>query len=243
MDSITLYILAVVFLATLIRSAMGFGDAMVAIPLLALRVDLETAVPLVVLVSVFIALFILAQDWRKAVWGSVGALLPAAMVGIPIGLWLLTWGNDRVIRIVLGVVIIFFASACLILKNGVVLRSKNRAWEWLFGVVSGTMGGAYGMSGPPIVVYGTLRQWTAPQFRASMQGYFLPVSLFILASQLWAGLWNWPLVMMFFQCVPVATAAVLIGRALNTRMDGPSFVRYAHMGLIIVGGAILLQSI
>ena len=49
MNPVTVYLLLVVFLATLIRSAFGFGEALVAVPLLALRVPVAVAAPLAVL--------------------------------------------------------------------------------------------------------------------------------------------------------------------------------------------------
>ena len=64
-DSTTLYVLAVIFAATLIRSTLGFGEALVAVPLLALRMPVVIAAPLAVLVSVLVAAAIVAQDWRK----------------------------------------------------------------------------------------------------------------------------------------------------------------------------------
>jgi uncharacterized membrane protein YfcA len=42
-DGATLLVLAVVFLATLIRSAFGFGEALIAVPLLALLMPVEVA--------------------------------------------------------------------------------------------------------------------------------------------------------------------------------------------------------
>ena len=64
-DETTLPVLAVVFVATLVRSAFGFGEALVAVPLLALLIPVEVAVPLAVLVSVTVAAVIVAQDWRQ----------------------------------------------------------------------------------------------------------------------------------------------------------------------------------
>jgi uncharacterized membrane protein YfcA len=46
---------AVIFLATLIRSAFGFGEALVAVPLLALVIPVDVAVPVAALVSVTVA--------------------------------------------------------------------------------------------------------------------------------------------------------------------------------------------
>ena len=65
MSPTTVHILLVVFLATLIRSTFGFGEALVAVPLLALRIPIGIAAPLAVLVSVTVAGVIVAHDWRK----------------------------------------------------------------------------------------------------------------------------------------------------------------------------------
>ena len=48
-DGVIVWVLGVVFLATLVRSALGFGEALVAVPLLALAIPVEVAAPLAVL--------------------------------------------------------------------------------------------------------------------------------------------------------------------------------------------------
>ena len=52
---LTAWVLVVVFIATFIRSAFGFGEALIAVPLLALVVPVEVAAPLAVLLSVVVA--------------------------------------------------------------------------------------------------------------------------------------------------------------------------------------------
>jgi uncharacterized membrane protein YfcA len=64
-DWTILPVLAVIFLATLIRSAFGFGEALVAVPLLALLMPVEKAVPLATLVSITVAGVVVAQDWHQ----------------------------------------------------------------------------------------------------------------------------------------------------------------------------------
>ena len=44
----TVPVLAIIFVATLIRSAFGFGEALVAVPLLALLMPVEVAAPLMI---------------------------------------------------------------------------------------------------------------------------------------------------------------------------------------------------
>ncbi len=87
MDVKTLGVLAIVFIATLIRSAFGFGEALVAVPLLAFFIPLRVAAPLAVLISVTIAGVIVVQDWQKIHLRSAGWLVVSTFCGIPLSLY------------------------------------------------------------------------------------------------------------------------------------------------------------
>ncbi len=53
------WVLGVVFLATLIRLALGFGEALIAVPLLALLMPVEVAAPPAALVSITVAVVVI----------------------------------------------------------------------------------------------------------------------------------------------------------------------------------------
>src|SRR3954453_21829982 len=84
------WVLAVIFLATLIRSAFGFGEALVAVPLLALLIPVEVAAPLAVLLSINVAVVVVLEDWHRVHLGSAWRLVLSTLFGIPLGLLLLT---------------------------------------------------------------------------------------------------------------------------------------------------------
>ncbi len=234
-------VVAVIFIATLIRSTFGFGEALVAVPLLALTLPVETAVPLAVLMSVTVAGAILAQDWRKVHLGSAGRLVLWTLPGIPLGLLLLVRTPAPVVKAVLAVVIVTFSTYCLVSRRELVLKSDRLAW--LAGFVAGVLGGAYGMNGPPLVIYGALRRWSPEHFRATLQGYFLPASLIGLVGYWLTGVWVSDVTRYYLLSLLPALAAVLLGRALNRRMKGAAFVRYVHVGLIVVGAVLLVQAV
>src|SRR5215213_9569989 len=89
-DPLILPVVGVVFLATLVRSAFGFGEALVAVPLLALLIPVPVAVPVATLLSITVAGLILAQDWRKVHTRSAWWLTVPPLFGIPLGLYVLT---------------------------------------------------------------------------------------------------------------------------------------------------------
>jgi uncharacterized protein len=149
MDHTTLLVLLVVFFATLIRSALGFGEGLIAVPLLALIIPIEVAAPLAVLLSITIAAVVVVQDWRNIHVRSTGWLLAPTFLGIPLGIALLTSVHQNFVKGVLALVILAFSSYFLVVTNPPELRSDNRAWLLACGFLAGVLGGAYGMNGPP----------------------------------------------------------------------------------------------
>jgi hypothetical protein len=205
---------AVLFLATVIRSAFGFGEALVAVPLL--------------------------QDWRKVHVRSAVGLVFSTMLGIPLGLMLLRAVAGPVVKGILAAVIIAFSAQSLL--SGVHRELKSDKFAWLFGFSAGVLGGAYGMNGPPLVIYGSLRGWSPQHFRATLQGYFLPASLAGLWGYRLAGLWTPAVNRFYLLSLPLVILATFLGRTINRRLDAYRFMRYVHGGLILVGIVLLLQA-
>jgi uncharacterized membrane protein YfcA len=238
----TLHVVLVIFIATLIRSTFGFGEALVAVPLLALRLPIMVAAPLAVMISVLVALVIIAQDWRKIQLKSAAGLIVAAIFGIPLGLLLLARVNDHVVRLILGLVIVAFSTYSLLGKTRLHLENDHPWWLLGAGFISGILGGAYGMNGPPLAIYGALRRWSPQHFRATLQGYFLPASLVGLMGYIALGLWNSTITHYFLLSLPGAIIAILLGRALNHRLKGDAFFRFVYLGLIAIGIVLVVQS-
>ncbi|MGO9519970.1 MAG: sulfite exporter TauE/SafE family protein [Candidatus Korobacteraceae bacterium] len=242
MDSTTLYILLVLLVATLIRSVFGFGEALVAVPLLALRLPVRVAAPLAVLVSITIAAVIVVQDWRKIHVRSAGWLVLSTLFGIPLGLALLTAGNHRAVKGTLAVIIMAFSLYALIGRRPPELHSDSRAWLLGCGFCAGVLGGAYGMNGPPLAIYGAMRRWSAQHFRATLQGYFLPASIIGMGGYWAAGLWVPIVTHYYFLSLALVLPAVLVGRMVNRRLHGEAFIKYVHLGLVLIGAALLVQA-
>jgi uncharacterized membrane protein YfcA len=243
MDLTTAHVLVVVFIATLIRSTLGFGEALVAVPVLALRIPVAVAAPLAVLVSVLVASVIVVQDWRHIQIGSAAGLVISSLFGIPVGLLLLTRVNDHIVRLILGLVIALFAIYSLLFKMRLHLERDHPIWLLGAGFCSGVLGGAYGMNGPPLAVYGSVRRWSPQHFRATLQGYFLPASLAGLIGYMWIGLWVPVVTRYFLMSLPGIIVAVLVGRAVNHRLRTDGFFKYVYVGLIIVGGVLVGQAL
>lgn len=230
-------VIAVIALATLVRSTFGFGEALIAVPLLAFVIPVKVAAPVAALVSVTVAAVVLIQDWRHVHLASTAWLIVSTLAGIPLGLLLLTRVPEPIVKAMLAVIIMGFAAQAL---RSPAWRLENDRWAWLFGFVAGVLGGAYGMNGPPLAMYGSLRRWSPAEFRATLQGYFLPASAVGVAGYWLAGLWTPSVTWFYLASLPVVAVAVIAGRVLNRRLVGDRFTSAVYMGLLVVGAVLLL---
>lgn len=236
-------VVLVAFVATLIRSALGFGEALFAVPLLALFIPLRIAAPLAVLISITIAILVVVQDWEKIHLRSTGWLVFATLFGIPLGLLLLTGPYQRGAKVALAILILAFAAYSLF--GSAPFELKSESWPWLLGCgfSAGVLGGAYGMNGPPLAIYGAMRRWSPQHFRATLQGYFLPASVLGMVGYWWTGLWVPAVTHYYLISLPAVVPAIWLGRIVNHRMRGATHLKYVYSGLAAIGAVLLIQAL
>ena len=240
---IAVVVVAILFVATLFRSAFGFGEALVAVPLLALCLPIKVAAPLTVLLSITIAAVVVIQDWKKIHLASAAWLVFSTLFGIPLGLLLLTSTHQRLVKLSLGVIIIVFSVYALLGRAPLELKRDHKAWLLACGFSAGILGGAYGMNGPPLVLYGGMRRWSAQHFRATLQAYFLPASLIAMFGYWLSGLWIPAVTHYYLLSLPLAIVAIFLGRAINHRLHGDTFLKYVYTALAGIGALLILQAI
>lgn len=221
-------IIAISFLATLVRSTFGFGESLVAVPLFVLCIPLDVAVPLSVLISIFVALVVVIQDHKEIHFNSAKWLIGYALLGIPFGLLILLYGNEYWVKIGLGLLIIGYSTYTMLAKNALQLEHDSRLWLFICGFLSGVLGGAYGLNGPPLVLYGNARKWSAKHFRATLQAYFLPASFIGIVGYAIKGLLTWLVVRYFLIALPAVIPAIFLGRYLNRKLHGANFFKNVY---------------
>ena len=241
MDAFETIVLPIIFIAALTRSTFGFGDAMVGMPLLVMAIGLNTATPLVGLMGITASATILIRHWRDVHFKSVWPLIVYTLIGIPIGILLLKGLYENVMKSVLALVIITFSLYKLFKPKLFTLASDRLAC--IFGLASGILGGAYNTNGPPVVIYGTLRQWDPEKFRATLQGYFFPTGSLIAIGHCIGGLWTKPVLVNYAFSLPVILVAIFLGGRINRRIPKARFDNYIYVFLVILGICLLIETV
>ena len=226
-------VVAILFVSTFTRSTIGFGDALIAMPLLVVTINVQTATPLVALMGFTIAITILSRNWREVDVKAAWRLIVSALVGIPVGILLLRDAPEQIVKAILGVVLILFGLYSLITPRLPTLQRQGFAY--VFGFVSGVLGGAYNTNGPPIVIYSALRRWPPERFRATMQGYFFPSGVFLLIGHGLAGSLTREVLTFYTYSLPFILLAIFLGGRLNKAIPSGRFERFIHVFLILIG--------
>ncbi|MCK5551998.1 MAG: sulfite exporter TauE/SafE family protein, partial [Deltaproteobacteria bacterium] len=112
-----LWICIIVFFAAFTQGLSGFGSVLVALPLLAIFLDIKTVIPLAALYGISIASLLLIQLWRHFEWKKIYPLLIGATVGIPIGVFFLKELNRDMIQWILGIILISYSMYSLFFKS------------------------------------------------------------------------------------------------------------------------------
>ena len=238
-----LLILIISFFASLVRSTLGFGEALIAVPFFLLFLPVDVAVPLAVMLSIVIALVVVIQDHKKIHFHSAKWLILYAILGLPLGILILTYANETIVKTGLGVIIILYSLYSLYFKKNKALQEENKFWLFLCGFLSGVFGGAYGINGPPLVVYGNLRQWSAKHFRATLQAYFLPVSLLSVVGYYAKGLITTEVNTYFLYSLITTIPAIFLGRYLNHKLKDGTFFKYVYWGLMLISAVLIVSTL
>lgn len=184
------YIALSVGIAGFIRGYSGFGFALAAVPMLTVVLDPVEAVPLVLLFEIALTLGFLPSLIGLVQWNALGWLVFGALLGTPIGLYILSAVPAEPMRFGLGLLLLVSVLLSWRTPSGATwhLGAPSKLG---IGALSGLLSGGTAMSGPPIVLYFLAVPVSAAVRRASMMMFFLCSASIAMAlgvaSELYAG--------------------------------------------------------
>ncbi len=217
-----------VFAASVLRGFTGFGFALAAVPLLSLALPPTRVVPFVTVLQVLVGLSGLRAAWRLTDWRSVLGLAPGLVLGVPIGLAVLTEVPSNGVRLTIGLLI---AVSVVVLWRRVRLPPRpSRGVTLAAGLVSGAMNGLASMGGPPVVVYLTALSHGAAVVRASSIVYFLFAAVVTAIPMAVRGLVDREVLLWSVASIPV----LLLGSALGSWAFAHARPQYHRLTTLVV---------
>jgi len=234
----TLWIVVIVFVAAVLQSLAGFGFALIVMPLATLVLDLKTAAPLIALAGLTAYTVNLIRFHRAVDVGELARLGAASVLGIAVGMWALVRVDELTINRAMGVILIAYAAYGLL--HPAAGRRPAQWWAYPAGFLAGCLGGAYNTPGPPVAVYGSLRQWRKDEYRAILQTLFFINGVLVVGSHLLAGhvipqVWT-----LYAWAAPALLVGLWAGARLDRRMDQERFRSLVTAMILVLGASLLL---
>jgi len=218
------------FLAAALHSTVGFGFALLTVPLLSLLNPLFAPVPQLLVVFPLTLAIVLrerhAVEVRSTLWIFAGRV-PGALIGVA----LLKLLSSAALDVLMSLMVILGVG--IVVSRGAFRRTATR--EFGAGVASGTMAMVSAIGGPPIALL--YRNDAGPTVRANL-GLVFAIGLCITISvRAVAGEVSWDEVVIGAALLPAVGLGLRASRSLIPRIDGP---RLRNIIVVVAGAAAVL---
>ena len=244
MGSYSFLVYAVVALGMfMVGMAKGGGWASLAalaVPFVGLVLPIDDVIGMMLPVLMLADVLAIGVHWRK--WNNrlILLLIPASIVGVIIGTLFLTNAPVRLIRSVIGMIILLFAFYRLFEKS--IFKKLNytsRNWHgWLAGLVGGFTSSVAHTGGPPIAMYLLMQNLQPRVFAATLAFFFFILNYIKVPFYYFADVFNFDLLRQFLWLLPAVPLGVWVGKWLVVRVSKELF-DYIILAFLVITAFLL----
>jgi len=241
--AVILWIALAVLLAGYLQGALGFGFPFVATPMVAMVIDMRTAVITILLPTLATTVVtlvtsgplgpVLKRFWMMPVYSILGAL---------IGTWLFVAVPAAPYQLLLALIIIAYLNLDRIARgNWPLIRRHERAFGPLAGAAAGVFEGTANVAAPPLIIY-YLALGLAPAMLVQalqicfMVGKATQFTVLTMYGGVTAAQW-----LATLPLIAIAVAAGFAGSRIRNRIDAQAFRVWVKRALLVIALALLAQ--
>lgn len=232
---------AVVLLTHFLEGITGFGCTVLALPFAILLVGTAQAVPVLQVLALLLAAYIVWLDWQKIVWREFSRIVGWVALGLPFGLFSFSYFDEAVLRSLLGVFMVAVALRGL-LSFLITLDEKRLPARALRGllVVGGFFHGAFSSGGPLVVIYARQVLADKSHFRATISLLWLSLNTLMLiqgviSGRMTSGIWQ-----IIGVCLPFLVVGALLGNWAHRHIRDRYFSQIVY-GVLLVAGLFMFR--
>ncbi|RJP24028.1 MAG: sulfite exporter TauE/SafE family protein [Candidatus Abyssobacteria bacterium SURF_5] len=237
------------FIAAIVTGFSGFGFALISVPLLLLVLDLKFAVPSVLLAGFFSVVVLSANKLRFFREKTILVVAVAMAVGTVFGTYILKYSgtgalsflDTSLLRKILGVIIILFALHILLRVRQHEAPRFRGPIGFVAGILSGILGGLFGTSGPPLVVYVHHFAENKSAFRSQLLILFLLHDIFRIYLYVKNSLIDLDIIRFDLMLLPPLIVGLIIGSRMHFQVNETTFNRAIGLMLCVSGLLLLVR--
>lgn len=226
----------VAFINGLSKGGVGGMLGALITPIMALVVPVDEAIGLVLPMLMYADIFAVAFHWRHWNTKLVILLIPGSIAGVIIGTLFITNVPTEMLRISMGIIILFFAIYKLFEGRIVAtIKYKSRAWHGIVaGVITGFSSTLAHTGGPPVSIYLLMQDLTPQVFVATSALFFFILNWLKVPFYGYAQLFDLQkLFSIAWIVIPIVPLGVWIGKWVALRIDKKTFEKVILVLLVL----------
>ena len=230
-----------VALGGFMRGFVGFGGALVSVPVLSLAFGPHMAVAVSSVMSLPSVFQLLPDAIRHSERAVVVPIGIATFLTTPIGMWILMSSSPALMKIAISALVVVMT---LMLATGWTLKANiGKPTLVAAGVAGGLIQGSAGIGGPPVVAVALSRPGGAAVQRGNVLGVMTSIALSSLLPLAWYGLFTRASVLIGALLLPIYMLATAIGSRYFALGGHLHYRRAALATLLAVGVATMLAAV
>jgi len=229
----------VILSAAFIKGMTGFGFALLAIPFLSFIFPMQVLVPAMSLFNLITSLVILFKLQEKIRAYYFIPMFIASLGGIPLGIYALEYVSSDTLRLITGILIILFSIQML---GKVKLAKRFLNLPIVFaGFISGLLGSAISVGGPPLVIAMNRKGYSKERFRGVFAWFSTFSAFFTTAAFLMKGMIEMESVNLALFCLPILFFGSHFGAKFSGKIEPEKFLKIV-IGINIITGSFIVIS-
>ncbi|MFT7410447.1 MAG: putative membrane protein YfcA [Oleispira sp.] len=239
--------IAGVLLTGISKSGFAGGAGVIAVPLLSLVIPVPMAAALMLPLLIVMDAKSMQYYWQTVCWRELITIVPAALIGIVAGAYLLGELPSNLLQLLLGIFCIAFASW----KRLTPLLGRLPHAGLIWSVISGLTSTLLHSGGPPINIYLATRRLPKRNWLATAAVFFAVMNIVKVIPYSLTGQWDSfaldptlsapSLLLIDIILLPFSLIGVWLGYRLHTKISEENFM-LACKSLLFLSGAGLLSS-
>jgi uncharacterized membrane protein YfcA len=207
-------------------------------PLATIAIGLPAAAPLIAMVGLTLNTINLIRYRKDINLRELLRMTTVSALGVPIGIWALVNVSETLIMRLMGLILVAYAAYALL--RPVASRPCSRRWVYPAGFLAGSLSGAYNTPGPPVVVYGALRQWPKEEFRATLHGLFCLNGAIVVTVHFIAQRLTTEVLTSYLQIVPALFLGILLASRVDSKLNHDRFRTLVTVMIFLLGLSMII---
>lgn len=224
-----------IFLGFFIQTVVGFAGALVTLPILLIVIKLPDAIAYISIFYFLSSIYFVIKEWQNMDRKLITKLAISSVIGLGVGIWILSYAKPLILKKALGVFIIVYVIYSFVADK----KFKNSLFlDYGFGFLGGFFSGLFSTGGPLYVIIVANTVVEMKTFRATMFGVLGLVSIVRLPMIGVSGILNWNHLYYSLFIFPVFLLATVLGKKMYSKVND-QLLKKSILVLLFISGIVL----